>query len=44
VVRKTEEVGLKLLEKKGFSKIGFERLDIYFSPYIHYVFQKPQVD
>jgi ubiquinone/menaquinone biosynthesis C-methylase UbiE len=44
VVRQTEEVGLKLLEKKGFSKIGIERFDIYFSPYIHYVFEKPEVN
>ena len=44
VVRQTEEAGLRLLERKGFSKIKFDRLDIYFSPYIHYVFQKPPVD
>lgn len=44
VVRQTEEVGLRLLEKKGFSKIGIERLDMYFSPYIHYVFNKPMVN
>lgn len=44
VVRQTEELGLRLLEKKGFSKIGIQQMDIYFSPYIHYVFQKPQVD
>ena len=42
VVRQTEEVGLRLLEKKGFSRIGVERLDMYFSPYIYYVFGKPQ--
>jgi SAM-dependent methyltransferase len=42
VVRQTEEVGLRLLEKKGFSKIEIERLDMFFSPYIHYVFNKPQ--
>jgi ubiquinone/menaquinone biosynthesis C-methylase UbiE len=40
VVQQTEEMGLKLLEMKGFSKI-FDRLDKYFSPYIHYVFTKP---
>jgi ubiquinone/menaquinone biosynthesis C-methylase UbiE len=43
VVRQTEDVGLKLVEMKGFSRIGFRRLDLYFSPYIHYVFAKPLV-
>lgn len=42
VVRQTEETGLRLLEKRGFSRIGIERLDMYFSPYIHYVFEKPK--
>jgi SAM-dependent methyltransferase len=41
VVRQTEEVGLKLLEMRGFSKLRNERLDRYFSPFIHYVFRKP---
>lgn len=41
VVRQAEEVGLTLLEMKGFSKIGIVRLDLYFSPYIHYAFLKP---
>lgn len=41
VVQQTEKAGLELLEKKGFSRIGFGRLDMYFSPYIHYVFEKP---
>ncbi|MGB7547415.1 MAG: class I SAM-dependent methyltransferase [Terracidiphilus sp.] len=42
VVRQTEELGLKLLETKGFSDCGVERLDRYFSPYVHYVFTKPR--
>jgi len=41
VVCQTEEVGLKFVEMKGFSKLGDGRLDKYFSPYIHYVFTKP---
>ncbi len=41
VVRQTEEVGLRLAEMKGFSRLGDGRLDRYFSPYIHYVFTKP---
>ncbi len=44
VVRQTEEVGLKLIEIKGFSKIANERLDQYFSPYNHYVFTKPAAE
>ena len=43
VVKQTEDVGLKLIEMKGFSKIGIERLDRFFSPYVHYVFLKPVV-
>jgi ubiquinone/menaquinone biosynthesis C-methylase UbiE len=41
VVRQTEQVGLKLLEIKGFSKLGNGPVDRYFSPYLHYVFTKP---
>ena len=41
VVRQTEELGLKLLETRWHHKTGSERFDRYFSPYIHYVFQKP---
>jgi SAM-dependent methyltransferase len=43
VVRQTESFGLKLLELRWFRKIGLDRLDKYFSPYIHYVFRKPTV-
>ena len=42
VVRQTEEVGLKLVEVKGFSRLGDGRLDRYFSPYITYVFTKAE--
>lgn len=42
VIKQTEATGLKLVEMKGFSRIGNERLDIYFSPYVYYVFEKPQ--
>jgi ubiquinone/menaquinone biosynthesis C-methylase UbiE len=41
VVRQTESFGLKLLEMKWFRKIGIDRFDRYFSPYIHYIFRKP---
>ena len=41
VVRQTEQVGLNLLEIRGFSKLGNGRLDQYLSPYVHYVFKKP---
>jgi ubiquinone/menaquinone biosynthesis C-methylase UbiE len=40
VVRQTEAVGLKLLEMRGFFRLGTGRLDRYFSPYVHYVFTK----
>lgn len=40
VVRQAEEVGLKLLEMKEFTRIGVNRLDRYLSPYLHYVFTK----
>jgi ubiquinone/menaquinone biosynthesis C-methylase UbiE len=42
-VRQTEETGLKLLEKRGFNRFKSSRIDLYFSPYIHFVFQKPVV-
>ena len=42
VVRQTEAVGLKLLEIRGFFKLGTGRLDRYLSPYLHYVFTKPE--
>lgn len=41
IVGQTEAVGLKLVEAKSFSKIEIERIDKYFSPYISYVFVKP---
>lgn len=41
VVRQTEEVGLTLLEMRGFCRFKNDRLDRYFSPYISYVFMKP---
>jgi ubiquinone/menaquinone biosynthesis C-methylase UbiE len=41
VIRQTESVGLKFLEMIWFRMIGNERIDRYFSSYIHYVFTKP---
>ncbi len=41
VARQTESAGFKLLERKGFSKFSNNRVDTYFSPYVHYVFTKP---
>jgi len=41
VARQTEGFGLKLVEMVGFRRLWVERLDRYFSPYIHYVFSKP---
>lgn len=41
VVRQTEEVGLRLMEMKWSAKLRPERIDRYFTPYIHYVFVKP---
>jgi ubiquinone/menaquinone biosynthesis C-methylase UbiE len=41
VIRQTESAGLKCLEMVWFRMIGNDRLDRYFSPYIHYVFAKP---
>jgi ubiquinone/menaquinone biosynthesis C-methylase UbiE len=41
VVRQTESLGLKLLEMMWFRKLGIDRFDRYFSPYIHYAFRKP---
>jgi ubiquinone/menaquinone biosynthesis C-methylase UbiE len=40
-VRQTEETGLKLVEIRGFNRFKSSRIDLYFSPYIHYVFEKP---
>lgn len=42
VVRQTEGVGLKLVEVCGFDRYRSKRIDQYFSPYLHYVFTKPQ--
>ncbi len=41
VIRQTESVGLRFLEMVWFRMIGHARVDRYFSPYIHYVFAKP---
>jgi ubiquinone/menaquinone biosynthesis C-methylase UbiE len=41
VIRQTESFGLKLLEMRWFRKLGIDRFDRYFSPYIHYAFRKP---
>jgi ubiquinone/menaquinone biosynthesis C-methylase UbiE len=41
VVRQTEEVGLRLVEMKWCPKFRVDRVDRYFTPYIHYVFAKP---
>ena len=43
VVRQTEDVGLRLLEVHGFKRFKSSGIDLYFSPYIHYVFEKPLV-
>lgn len=40
-IRQTEEAGLRLLEIRGFNRFKSSRTDLYFSPYIHYVFEKP---
>jgi ubiquinone/menaquinone biosynthesis C-methylase UbiE len=42
VLRQTEDIGFNLVEVRGFSKIRHQRLDVYFSPYVHYVFRKPE--
>jgi ubiquinone/menaquinone biosynthesis C-methylase UbiE len=41
VIRQTESLGLKLLEMKWHRKLGVDRFDRYFSPFIHYAFRKP---
>jgi len=41
VLWQTSEVGLRFLEMKWISKLGIDRVDRYFSPYIHYAFEKP---
>jgi ubiquinone/menaquinone biosynthesis C-methylase UbiE len=42
VSRQTGSLGLKLLEMRWSPKLGIDRLDRYFSPYIYYVFRKPR--
>ncbi|HXS78002.1 MAG TPA: class I SAM-dependent methyltransferase [Terracidiphilus sp.] len=41
VIRQAEECGLRLLETVSFRKLRNFQLSLYFSPYIHYAFQKP---
>lgn len=41
VIERTEQEGLKFLEAVWFKRVGIDRIDRYFSPYIHYVFGKP---
>jgi ubiquinone/menaquinone biosynthesis C-methylase UbiE len=41
VIRQTEQVGLKFLEMVWIKMIGNERIDRYFSPWLHYAFRKP---
>jgi ubiquinone/menaquinone biosynthesis C-methylase UbiE len=41
VIRQTESFDLKFLEIMWLRMIGNDRVDSYFSPYIHYVFTKP---
>ncbi len=40
VMTQTEQEGLKFVEMVWFRLIGNERIDRFFSPYIHYVFRK----
>jgi ubiquinone/menaquinone biosynthesis C-methylase UbiE len=42
VKQQTEATGLRLVEMTWFPKYGNERMDRFFSPYIHYVFMKPR--
>jgi SAM-dependent methyltransferase len=42
VIRQTEAIGLKLVEVMGFSRYKKQSLDLYFSPYVHFVFRKPE--
>ena len=39
--RQVEATGVKLVEILGFRRFKSEKLDQYFSPYVHYVFRKP---
>jgi ubiquinone/menaquinone biosynthesis C-methylase UbiE len=40
VVQQTESAGLKFVEMKGLERFNSARADLFFSPYIHYVFEK----
>ena len=42
LIRQAEALGLRLLEmdSRSFHRLGMERLDRYFAPYIHYAFRK----
>jgi ubiquinone/menaquinone biosynthesis C-methylase UbiE len=42
VLQQTAGVGLKFVEMNWYRKTGFDRFDRLFSPYIHYVFEKPR--
>ncbi len=44
VVEQTEAAGLQFVEMRGFNRFRSRRLDLYFSPYVHYVFRKPEHD
>jgi SAM-dependent methyltransferase len=41
VIRQSAQVGLSLIEMRGFARFSNERLDRYFSPYVTFVFAKP---
>ena len=41
VVKQAEELGVDLVETRGFARFRSKSLDEYFSPYILYVFRKP---
>jgi SAM-dependent methyltransferase len=43
VIRQTEEIGFKLAEVRGFCRYRNVQRDIYFSPYVHFVFRKPEL-
>jgi ubiquinone/menaquinone biosynthesis C-methylase UbiE len=40
IVRQAEELGVKLIESRGFARFSSQSLDEYFSPYVLYVFRK----
>lgn len=43
-IQQTEAAGLQLIEMLGFGRFRNARIDLYFSPYVHYVFRKPAHD